>query len=56
MMIIDSKLPYPSGTATGVLINGFHTPKGNVMAKYDYEINYVYVICTLYLLFQDENI
>ncbi|AES58717.2 OPT family oligopeptide transporter [Medicago truncatula] len=33
MMIIDSKLPYPSGTATGVLINGFHTPKGNVMAK-----------------------
>ncbi|RHN68994.1 putative oligopeptide transporter, OPT superfamily [Medicago truncatula] len=33
MMIIDSKLPYPSGTATGVLINGFHTPKGNVTAK-----------------------
>ena len=44
MMIIDSKLPYPSGTATGVLINGFHTPKGNVMAKYGYETNYVYVI------------
>ncbi|XP_004498492.1 metal-nicotianamine transporter YSL3 isoform X1 [Cicer arietinum] len=33
MMIIDAKLAYPSGTATGVLINGFHTPKGNVMAK-----------------------
>ncbi|KAL5071256.1 hypothetical protein RYX36_022143 [Vicia faba] len=33
MMIIDAKLPYPTGTATGVLINGFHTPKGNVMAK-----------------------
>ncbi|CAI8584316.1 unnamed protein product [Vicia faba] len=33
MMIIDAKLPYPTGNATGVLINGFHTPKGNVMAK-----------------------
>jgi uncharacterized oligopeptide transporter (OPT) family protein len=50
MMIIDSKLPYPSGTATGVLINGFHTPKGNVMAKYGYETNYVYVICTLFVI------
>lgn len=33
IMIIDYKLPYPSGTATAVLINGFHTPKGNKMAK-----------------------
>lgn len=33
IMIIDYKLAYPSGTATAVLINGFHTPKGNVMAK-----------------------
>lgn len=33
-MIIDYKLTYPSGTATAVLINGFHTPKGDVMAKY----------------------
>ncbi|XP_050876287.1 metal-nicotianamine transporter YSL3 [Lathyrus oleraceus] len=32
-MIIDYKLTYPSGTATAVLINGFHTPKGDVMAK-----------------------
>ncbi|KAI5424180.1 proteasome regulatory particle subunit [Lathyrus oleraceus] len=29
----DYKLTYPSGTATAVLINGFHTPKGDVMAK-----------------------
>ncbi|CAN1228127.1 Metal-nicotianamine transporter YSL3 [Linum grandiflorum] len=29
IMIIDYKLPYPSGTATAVLINGFHTNKGN---------------------------
>ncbi|XP_047970143.1 metal-nicotianamine transporter YSL3-like [Salvia hispanica] len=33
MMIIDYKLPYPSGTATALLINGFHTPKGDKMAK-----------------------
>uniref|UniRef100_A0A2P2J9R2 Metal-nicotianamine transporter YSL3 n=2 Tax=Rhizophora mucronata TaxID=61149 RepID=A0A2P2J9R2_RHIMU len=33
IMIIDYKLPYPSGTATAVLINGFHTPKGDKMAR-----------------------
>ncbi|KAK4800139.1 hypothetical protein SAY86_025504 [Trapa natans] len=33
IMIIDYKLTYPSGTATAVLINGFHTPKGDNMAK-----------------------
>ncbi|XP_070027180.1 metal-nicotianamine transporter YSL2-like isoform X2 [Nicotiana sylvestris] len=33
IMIIDYKLAYPSGTATSVLINGFHTPKGDKMAK-----------------------
>lgn len=32
-MIIDYKLTYPSGTATAVLINGFHTKKGDKMAK-----------------------
>ncbi|KAJ6677405.1 OLIGOPEPTIDE TRANSPORTER YGL114W-RELATED [Salix viminalis] len=32
-MIIDYKLSYPSGTATAVLINGFHTPKGDGMAR-----------------------
>ncbi|KAG8390441.1 hypothetical protein BUALT_Bualt01G0083700 [Buddleja alternifolia] len=33
IMIIDYKLAYPSGTATAVLINGFHTTKGDKMAK-----------------------
>ncbi|CAN0922705.1 Metal-nicotianamine transporter YSL3 [Linum grandiflorum] len=33
IMIIDYKLTYPSGTATAVLINGFHTRKGHKMAK-----------------------
>ncbi|KAJ8565163.1 hypothetical protein K7X08_007739 [Anisodus acutangulus] len=33
IMIVDYKLPYPSGTATVVLINGFHTPRGDKMAK-----------------------
>ncbi|KAH7387905.1 hypothetical protein KP509_16G047800 [Ceratopteris richardii] len=28
VMIIDYKLTYPSGTATAVLINSFHTPRG----------------------------
>ncbi|XP_042478644.1 metal-nicotianamine transporter YSL2-like isoform X2 [Macadamia integrifolia] len=32
-MIIDYKLTYPSGTATAVLINGFHTTKGDKIAK-----------------------
>ncbi|GAB2265020.1 Metal-nicotianamine transporter ysl3 [Dionaea muscipula] len=33
IMIIDYKLSYPSGTATAVLINGFHSPRGDEMAK-----------------------
>ncbi|KAJ6764707.1 METAL-NICOTIANAMINE TRANSPORTER YSL3 [Salix koriyanagi] len=33
IMIIDYKLSYPSGTATAVLINGFHTPTGDKMAR-----------------------
>ncbi|WCJ26632.1 YELLOW STRIPE like 1 [Euphorbia peplus] len=32
IMIVDLKLPYPSGLATAVLINGFHT-QGDKMAK-----------------------
>ncbi|KRX11633.1 Metal-nicotianamine transporter YSL1, partial [Trichinella nelsoni] len=31
-MIVDLKLTYPSGLATAVLINGFHT-QGDKMAK-----------------------
>ncbi|XP_077234240.1 putative metal-nicotianamine transporter YSL9 isoform X2 [Tasmannia lanceolata] len=33
IMIIDYKLTYPNGTATAVLINGFHTPQGDKMAR-----------------------
>ncbi|XP_068634174.1 probable metal-nicotianamine transporter YSL9 [Aristolochia californica] len=33
IMIVDYQLTYPSGTATAVLINGFHTPHGDKMAK-----------------------
>ncbi|XP_078440501.1 putative metal-nicotianamine transporter YSL9 [Wolffia australiana] len=33
IMIIDYKLAYPSGTATAVLINGFHTPRGDKIAR-----------------------
>ncbi|XP_074312348.1 putative metal-nicotianamine transporter YSL7 [Silene latifolia] len=33
IMIIDFKLTYPSGTATALLINSFHTPKGAILAK-----------------------
>eukprot|EP01018_Ginkgo_biloba_P020084 Gb_39396 [translate_table: standard] len=34
VMIIDYRLTYPSGTATAVLINGFHTPRGNKLARF----------------------
>ncbi|KAH8482954.1 hypothetical protein H0E87_027630 [Populus deltoides] len=33
VMIVDFKLTYPSGTATGHLINSFHTPTGAKLAK-----------------------
>ncbi|KAJ7975368.1 Oligopeptide transporter [Quillaja saponaria] len=33
IMIIDFKLTYPSGTATALLINSFHTSKGAKLAK-----------------------
>ncbi|KAG2660227.1 metal-nicotianamine transporter YSL2-like [Panicum virgatum] len=32
-LVIDYKLTYPSGTATAVLINGFHTTRGEENAK-----------------------
>ena len=31
--IIDYRLHFPSGTATGLLISGFHTPKGEAQAR-----------------------
>lgn len=36
VLVIDYKLTYPSGTATAVLINGFHTKQGNKNAKYEF--------------------
>ena len=33
LFIIDYDLPYPSGAATGVLINGFFTAKGEAIAR-----------------------
>jgi hypothetical protein len=33
ILIVDLNLPYPSGLATAVLINGFHT-QDDKMAKY----------------------
>ncbi|CAK7338697.1 unnamed protein product [Dovyalis caffra] len=33
IMIVDFKLTYPSGTATALLINSFHTPAGAKLAK-----------------------
>eukprot|EP01018_Ginkgo_biloba_P009321 Gb_40333 [translate_table: standard] len=33
IMVIDYKLTYPSGTATAILINGFHTPQGDKLAR-----------------------
>uniref|UniRef100_A0A0D6QUV8 Uncharacterized protein n=1 Tax=Araucaria cunninghamii TaxID=56994 RepID=A0A0D6QUV8_ARACU len=33
IMVIDYKLTYPSGTATAILINSFHTPQGEEKAK-----------------------
>jgi uncharacterized oligopeptide transporter (OPT) family protein len=32
IMIIDYKLTYPSGTATAILINSFHSPDGAAVA------------------------
>ncbi|GFZ06394.1 YELLOW STRIPE like 3 [Actinidia rufa] len=43
IMIIDYKLTYPSGTATAVLINGFHTPKGDKMAKFYFDFSMTYI-------------
>ncbi|XP_044461801.1 metal-nicotianamine transporter YSL2-like [Mangifera indica] len=53
IMIIDYKLTYPSGTATAVLINGFHTPKGDKMAKKQVEgFTKLFSISFLWAFFQ----
>ena len=37
--IIDYRLHFPSGTATGILISGFHTPTGEEQAKQQVSFN-----------------
>ena len=34
LFVVKYRLTYPSGTATGTIINGFHTPLGEETAKY----------------------
>jgi len=36
VLVIDYKLTYPSGTATAILINGFHSKQGDKNAKYGF--------------------
>jgi len=53
-MIVDLELTYPSGLATAVLINGFHT-QGDKVAKYStllyvYQLSFV-AICIYELYF-----
>ncbi|KAM3368983.1 hypothetical protein ACQJBY_017095 [Aegilops geniculata] len=43
ILVIDYKLTYPSGTATAVLINGFHASKGDDVAKFFFDFNLTYV-------------
>ena len=33
LFILKYRLTYPSGSATGLIINGFHTPLGEAAAK-----------------------
>nr|CAB3450527.1 unnamed protein product [Digitaria exilis] len=36
VLVIDYKLTYPSGTATAILINGFHSKQGDKNSKYEF--------------------
>ncbi|KAH9696073.1 putative metal-nicotianamine transporter YSL6 [Citrus sinensis] len=51
VMILDGKLTYPSGTATAVLINGFHTNAGAELAgmqvRFYFDFSPTYVGCGL---------
>lgn len=38
VMVMDYKLTYPSGTATAMLINSFHTKTGAELAEYVQQI------------------
>ncbi|KAG8071647.1 hypothetical protein GUJ93_ZPchr0006g43991 [Zizania palustris] len=49
--VVDYKLTYPSGTATAVLINGFHTAQGNKNAKLQLHGFLKYFGCSLFWSF-----
>ncbi|RDY10659.1 putative metal-nicotianamine transporter YSL7, partial [Mucuna pruriens] len=43
LMILKYKLTYPSGTATALLVNSLHTPKGAKLAKFYFDFSNTYV-------------
>ncbi|KAH9743416.1 putative metal-nicotianamine transporter YSL6 [Citrus sinensis] len=47
VMILDYKLTYPSGTATAMLINSFHTNTGAELAGFYFDFSPTYVGCGL---------
>jgi uncharacterized oligopeptide transporter (OPT) family protein len=49
VLVVDYKLVYPSGTATAVLINGFHTTQGDKNSRYVY-CGLTYAIVALIVL------
>nr|GMC91726.1 probable metal-nicotianamine transporter YSL6 [Ipomoea batatas] len=54
VMVMDYKLTYPSGTATAMLINSFHTTSGAELARQDLLANFYKLHAYSYLA--DENI
>ncbi|KHG22766.1 putative metal-nicotianamine transporter YSL6 -like protein [Gossypium arboreum] len=47
VMVLDYKLTYPSGTATAMLINSFHTHSGAELAGFYFDFSPTYVGCGL---------
>ncbi|XP_024974076.1 probable metal-nicotianamine transporter YSL6 isoform X2 [Cynara cardunculus var. scolymus] len=47
VMVMDYKLTYPSGTATAMLINSFHTTTGAELARFYFDFSPTYVGCGL---------
>ncbi|GJN03133.1 hypothetical protein PR202_ga20542 [Eleusine coracana subsp. coracana] len=47
VMVIDYKLTYPSGTATAMLINSFHTTTGAELAEFYFDFSPTYIGCGL---------
>uniref|UniRef100_A0A2N9IEL6 Metal-nicotianamine transporter YSL6 n=1 Tax=Fagus sylvatica TaxID=28930 RepID=A0A2N9IEL6_FAGSY len=47
VMVMDYKLTYPSGTATAMLINSFHTKTGAELAGFYFDFSPTYIGCGL---------